>query len=69
MESQLPFVWQFLFEFLDRGEEVARFFNAGDNFVGAEFQKIGLFSFLKQFVASSQVTGVDTVGSSLARSE
>ena len=40
MESQLPFLGQFLFEFLDRGEQVARFFNAGDNFVGAEFQQI-----------------------------
>ena len=56
MESQLPFVRQFLFEFLDRGEQVARFFNAGDNFVGAEFQQIDflLFQTVGDFVPGNR---------------
>jgi len=32
-----------LFEIFDRFEEVAPFFNAGDYFVGPEFQEIGFF--------------------------
>jgi ABC-type uncharacterized transport system permease subunit len=34
-----------LLEFLDRREEVAVFFDAGEGFVGAEFQEIRFFLF------------------------
>jgi hypothetical protein len=35
--SQLPFFRQFLFEFFDRFEDVAHFFDSGEDLVGAEF--------------------------------
>ena len=34
-----PFLWQLLLQFFDRLEEVAEFFDAGEDLVGAELQE------------------------------
>ncbi len=43
--SYIPLLRQFLFQFLDRLEEVAEFFGADENLIGAESQKLRLFLF------------------------
>jgi len=43
--SYLPFLRQLLFEFFDRLEEVAEFFDAGEDLIGAELQKTSVFLF------------------------
>ena len=47
--SYIPLLRQFLFQFLDRLEEVAEFFDAGANLIGAEFQKLCFFLFQAVF--------------------
>ena len=43
--SSIPLLRQLLFQFLDRLEEIAEFFNADQSFVGPEFQQPGVFLF------------------------
>ena len=59
---------QLLLEFEDGFKEVAQFFYALQYLVRGKHQQLGII-FFKPFSTSSQVTGVETVGWSLARSE
>ena len=69
IELQLPLFRQLLFERFDLLEEVSHLLDPRESLIASEKPDLCAFFFFTVSSTSSQVTGVETVGFSFARSE